>query len=176
MNRTERFLLAYLFLVFGGRELDLHRHLLSWNLLHFANYFKSHIPLLERLLALSLLIFPVLFATARLANGRRVIFRSAWRAGEEWARTVTIWFALLFTTFNLDKFNRHLGRIGIHIEYDYPIRAMEETLELSLAAFTFLTVVTFLRSTGASEEMSAPPDRDDSAKTAISPEMTPSAD
>jgi len=140
-RRYDYLLLAYFTLALGARELDLQKTLTTWNTSKFLNYFKSGIPLHERLFVLSFLVIPVL-VTVPLALRRWIPrFRREWREGKTWPRDLVIWVATLILIIEADKFHLIAKAIGFTVVNKYPFRVVEETLEAAFALFTFLVLL-----------------------------------
>ena len=140
-RRYDYLLLAYFTLALGARELDLQKTLTTWNTSKFLNYFKSEIPLYERLLVLSLLVIPVLVMVPLAMRRWIPRFRREWGEGKTWPRDLLIWFATLILIVEADKFHLIAKTIGLTVVNMYPYRVVEETLEAALALFTFLILL-----------------------------------
>ncbi len=136
--RMTFFALAYLFAIFSARELDLHRRLFDWNLTKIPNYARSSVPILERSLVFAVLIIPSVLSVTWLVAKWWRRWREAGSRGDAWAGNVAFWIAGVVIALSLDKVSTLLGFAGIRLDYDYPLRAVEETLELALALFSFL--------------------------------------
>lgn len=143
--RVDFVLLAAVFLVLAFRELDLNRHLFTWNLTRFVNYKKAYIPLGERLAAFGLILLPIIVGTIALfaRNFRRLI--AGVRARERWTLLVLFWMVLIGLTRVADKVAQ-----AVHDEVPHLLlMGMEEMGECVLALYTLLIFMMLRQARGA---------------------------
>lgn len=141
-TRLEPWVLAYLSLLLGFRELDGHKRIFEWNLSKLYNLIKPEIPAMERLVAILFIFLPLLIALFLLWRFRlrRLFDRSE---NLRWRGYALGFITLVVAAYLGDKitwlseplFNLDLGE-------NFPARAIEESLELALASYATLGALT----------------------------------
>jgi hypothetical protein len=145
-NRRRDFLIgAYVALLCGLRELDVHRWLLGWSLDMPVNYWRRpQIPLHERLGVVGLLIVP-------LAAIVVYAYRTWWRplrqgrfSGQPWVNDIRLWLVAFVLALSSDKFYQVAGAIGLGALKQSTI-VWEEFLELGLAVLSLMLIYQSVR-------------------------------
>jgi len=132
-------------LALACRELDFQKRFSDWNLAHRQNYLEPSIPLRERLTVLVLAVLPMASVVLALLYrlGRR--WRNDWKLGLPWSRDVFIMLGLLLVSSRLDKFHKVMPRLGLDMHYQYVAVVFEEAIELTIALFVALSLLSAWR-------------------------------
>jgi hypothetical protein len=144
-RRVDYLIGAYVALLCGLRELDVHRWLLGWSLDMPVNYWRRpQIPLHERLGVVALLIVP-------LAAIVVYAYRRWWRpmrqgrfSGQPWVGDVRLWLVAFVLALSSDKFYQVAGAIGLGAFKQSTI-VWEEFLELGLATLSLMLIYQSVR-------------------------------
>jgi hypothetical protein len=155
-RRPDYLIGAYVALLCGLRELDVHRWLLGWSLDMPVNYWRRpQIPLHERLGVVALLIVP-------LAAIVVYAYRTWWRPmrqgrfhGQPWVSDITLWLVAFVLALSSDKFYQVAGAIGLGA-FKRSTIVWEEFLELGLAVLSLALICQAVRRGFASARLGAP--------------------
>lgn len=135
--RPDLLLIAWIWVIFGARELDFHTRFTPWNMAHAIKYTRDEIPLPLRLGVILFVAVPLVTAVILIMTRWRRGFLAAVRARKPWPRGVVWWMVLLGGSRVADKVTGIWK--GPAAQHDaWLFRAAEESIELGLVVLTVL--------------------------------------
>ena len=133
--RADLLLVAWIWVIFGARELDFHTRFTAWNMAHAIKLTKDYIPLWLRIAVFAFVWLPLVTAGILIATRWRRRFVAALRERRPWPLGVLWWIILLMASRVADKLSGFWkDRRGASDAWMF--RGAEESLELGVVVLT----------------------------------------
>ncbi len=140
-NRINWLLGGVIVLLFAMRELDAQKWLIGWNIGKPASYWDAGIPLNQRILIAMFVVLPAMIAILLFIYRMWSQYIQTWSYRVAWKHDLVYWLIMLIVSTRLDKFHHYMPALGLDPRYHYIFLVMEEVLEMILALYVLLMLL-----------------------------------
>lgn len=145
--RADLLLVAWVWVVFGARELDFHTRYTAWNMAQAIKLTKEYIPLWLRIGVFVFVWLPLVTAGILIATRWRRWFVAALRERRMWPLGVLWWIILLMASRVADKLSGFWKDLTGTSDV-WMFRGAEESLELGVVVLTVVMLAGLLKGEG----------------------------